>query len=104
MWSSRLAEFCFITAGVVVGQSVMGELYVLEVQRFNRSDSFFDHVGYMNKLFSSKKKACDYYALHNPGMRGLNAHGHWASDWDPETLLRYVLRRYRFERLSVEGW
>jgi hypothetical protein len=56
-----------------------------------------EHVGYMNKIFKTKKEAVEYYDLHNPHMRSLNAHNTWASDWDPDTRLIYVVRKYTGE-------
>ena len=71
--------------------------YILEVQKFYSElntewNGKSIHVGYMDKFFSTKKKAAEYYDEHNPHMRGLNAHGEWRSDWDPETHLMYVVR------------
>jgi hypothetical protein len=76
--------------------------YVLEVCRFicerdgengwlNKGGKY-EHVGYMNALFKSKKDACSYYDRHNPHMRGLNAHNTYQSDWDPDTKLFYIVR------------
>lgn len=59
----------------------------------------FEHVGYMNKLFKTKKRAEAYYYKHNSHMRRINRHG--ASDWDPDTGLRYVVRRYERENLEI---
>ena len=65
--------------------------YILEVLKFIPGKTLV-HVGYMDKVFQSKEKAAEYYDEHNPNMRGLNAHGEWRSDWDPETHLMYVVR------------
>jgi len=44
--------------------------YILEVQKYHRREnSLFDHMGYMNKKFKTKKEACDYYDRFNPDMR-----------------------------------
>lgn len=59
------------------------------------------HRGYMNKVFGTKQKTCEYYDQHNTHMRSLNAHGTWRSDWDPTTRLRYIVRRYYGEQMSL---
>lgn len=79
--------------------------YVLEVQLYHHHDSRMDgklngmkeHVGYMNKIFKTKQEAVKYYDLHNQHMRSLNAHNTWVSDWDPDTQLIYVVRKYTGE-------
>lgn len=83
-------------------------VYILEAQRFvdlnERKDlnGVFQHMGYVNKLFRSKNSACAYYDSHNKmRMRSLNAHGTWISDWHPETRLRYRVRKYAGETLSL---
>lgn len=60
--------------------------YVLQVLRCLQQTK--QHVGYLNKWFSTMEEAADYYDAHNAHMRGLHAHGHWVSDWDPDTLLQ----------------
>jgi hypothetical protein len=77
-------------------------LFVLEVVRFIREKDGPDgwlqkggkeeHVGYMKAIFKTKLDACSYYDKHNPHLRSLNAHNTWASDWDPETNLLYIVR------------
>ena len=64
--------------------------YVLEVARFDRSG--FAHVGYVDKLFSTKKSAAEYYNRNNPHMRHLSTNGMWGSDWDTVTKLKYIVR------------
>jgi hypothetical protein len=69
--------------------------FVLEVVRFvldHVGDTKFQHVGYMRAAFRTRGDACAYYDRHNPHMRALNAHGTWTSDWDPSTLLAYIVR------------
>ena len=85
--------------------------YVLEAQRYITCDERayelngrFEHVGYMQRLFGTKGKACKYYDVHNPHMRSMNAHGTNRSDWDPETKLRYVARQYSGECLTLSGF
>ena len=64
---------------------------VLEVVEFTEAGTFV-HVGYMNAKFQTRKDAASYYNRHNPHMRSLNAHNTWASDWDPVTRLKYIVR------------
>ena len=64
--------------------------YILEVLEFIPGKKLV-HVGYMDKVFPTKEEAAEYYDKHNPHARGLNAHGKWRSDWDPETHLMYVV-------------
>lgn len=76
--------------------------YVLEAQRYIHGKGF-EHVGYMEVLFRSPKKSCEYYdATMTPRMRSLNAHGTWRSDWDPDTCLRYVIRKYSGEVCTLK--
>ena len=52
------------------------------------------HVGYMNATFRTRNDAAAYYDGHHNGrMRPLNAHGTWESDWDPDTRLKYIVRK-----------
>jgi hypothetical protein len=79
--------------------------YILEVQKFIQhplENKGFQHVGYMKRSFKTKKEACEYYDLHNPRMRKLNAHNTYISDWDPDTHLRYVVRSFDREILTIE--
>lgn len=53
------------------------------------------HVGYMNKVFSTKKKAAEFYNLHHyPFLRRLNDHQDWWSETDPRTNLSYFVREH----------
>lgn len=84
--------------------------YVLEVKRFypnplsKSSISFTKHIGYINKLFSTKKEAGEYYDRHNPDMRSLNAFNTWRSDWNPDTRLMYIVRKYFRETLNIPSF
>ncbi len=78
-------------------------VFVLEVQSYERG-KMNEHVGYMNKIFSSKQAATDYYDKYNPGMRSLNAHGNWRSDCDPTSHLLYVVREFGGESLKVPAF
>jgi hypothetical protein len=73
--------------------------FVLEVVRFIQDrDEWMakggkqEHVGYMRAHFQTKKDVASYYDRHNSHMRGLNAQNTWASDWDPNTSLMYIVR------------
>jgi hypothetical protein len=88
----------------------MKKVYVLEVQRYVTGGNWeiaemwnglFEHVGYMDKVFLSKKAACEYYDGYNSHMRSLNAHHTWKSDWDPNDNYRYVVRSYSGECLTI---
>jgi len=82
----------------------MESYYVLEVVKFITEKegengwlikgTKFEHVGYMNVKFKTKKDACSYYDKCNPLMRKLNAHGDYKSDWNPNTKLLYIVRKY----------
>jgi hypothetical protein len=83
--------------------------YILEVQQYisdghNTHPEWRgkkQHIGYMNKIFTTKKEAGDYYHLHNPHMRIVTSEYGWCSDWDPDTKLVYVVRKYTGEFLHV---
>lgn len=81
---------------------------MLEVQRYNFGvDNLrrgFTHVGYMNKVFSSKRKACGYYNQHQPHMPPMDSYVGLCSDWDTATQLRYVVRHYTGEYLGVASF
>lgn len=79
--------------------------YILEVQKYKphpEMDGRFEHIGYMNILFSTKMDACRYYDKYNPHMRSLNGHNTWVSDWDPNTELRFLVRKYNSECLKID--
>ena len=87
----------------------MIKTYILEVQRFDINghrthpewNGKSEHVGYMNKVFKTKKESCEYYDKHNPHMRSLNAHNTWRSDWDPNTHLMYIVRESFYEYKTI---
>ena len=90
----------------------MRNQYVLEVQRFHPNESNeqasyrgkSEHIGYMNKIFKTKKEACDYYDRYNTHMRRLNAIETYRSDWDPRNRLMYVVREYFYEYLTISSF
>ena len=83
--------------------------YILEVQRFDANGHIThpnwngkkEHVGYMNKIFTTKQEACEYYALYNKNMRRITSEYNWCSDWNIDTKLLYVVRRYTGEYLKI---
>lgn len=82
----------------------MEHLYVLEVQKFipePLEDKGFIHVGYMDKVFTSKLEAIEYYNTYNQKMRDINQFANLCSDWDPNTHLRYIVRRYYGEKHTI---
>lgn len=84
----------------------MSNSYVLEVQKFIgnvNNNGKFEHIGYMNKIFTNKSDACIYYNRYNSHMRKL-LHVYWnnCSDWDQNTQLRYIVREYYGECLKIE--
>lgn len=75
--------------------------YILEVREFKEGFGF-KHIGYINRLFNTEKKACCEYDKRFPRMRSLNAFSTLCSDWDPDTKLRYLIRPYNCELLTIE--
>lgn len=83
--------------------------YILEVQKFNPNghtenpewNGKSEHLGYINKVFKSKKEASEYYNRFNPHMRNINADNNWCSDWDPESFLMYIVRERFYEYLKL---
>ncbi len=95
----------------------MASGYMIEVIKYigNRDENgnlregitgVYEHVGYMEKLFATRKGAINYYDKHNPHMRSINAHRVklLKSDWDPETKLAYVIRDYVPINRDVKSW
>lgn len=76
----------------------MRNVCVLEAQQFvsggKWDNDIFKHIGYMDLVFRTKQEAFEYYDTNNPHLRKMNAHGTERSDWDPDTKLRYVVRKY----------
>ena len=77
--------------------------YILEVQRFEWNGKS-EHVGYMNKIFTTKQEASDYYDKFNPHMRSLHAHNSWCSDWDLNYYLMYIVRERYYEYLKIPSF
>lgn len=66
--------------------------YLLEVEKFFKGQR--KHKGFVDKLFETREEAAKYYNHLFPHMRPLNYNKTWRSDWDPETRLMFVVRRY----------
>lgn len=77
----------------------IGQMYVLEAQMTGMEG--FVHIGYMKKIFSSKRTCAEYYDEFHPHMRSLAENQTWASALD-DSNLRYVVRRYEGEYLNLE--
>jgi len=75
--------------------------YILEVQKYAEDDGYI-HIGYLKKIFDEKNDACIYYKTNNNHMRSLNEYNSNCSDWDPKTGLRYVIRKYNNEMLTID--
>ena len=77
----------------------MDKTYVLEVIKYISDENWiekggrFQHIGYMQAIFKTKKDACSYYDRNNPHMRKLNTYNTYESDNDPKTQLFYIVRR-----------
>ena len=66
--------------------------YILEIEKFIKGKR--KHKGFVDKIFDTKQDAAKYYNMYNPHMRPLNSNKTWRSDWDPETRLMFVVRKY----------
>jgi len=84
--------------------------YILEVQTTliceelknkNGWNGHREHLGYINKLFETKREASYYYKLYNPHMKEINAESRWCSECDPKTKFVYVIREYTGELLKI---
>jgi hypothetical protein len=64
-------------------------------------NGYREHLGYINKLFETKREASYYYKLYNPHMREINAENRWCSECDPKTKFVYVIREYTGELLKI---
>jgi hypothetical protein len=83
----------------------MEGLYCLEAQEFIQTPlekKGFYHIGYMDKVFTSKLAAISYYDDYNEHMRSINLFANSCNDCDPKTNLRYVIRRYFGENCSIK--
>ena len=86
-------------------------MYCLEILRYIRDDDEakagggrFEHVGYEHRVdlagirhilrFPTKKEAAQHYDenIGKDGLRPLNAHNTWKSDWHPVSCLAHAVR------------
>ena len=84
--------------------------YILEVQTTLISENdknkhgwngHKEHLGYINKLFETKREASYYHKLYNPHMSEITAESRWHSECDPQTKFVYVVREYTGELLKI---
>lgn len=79
--------------------------YILEVQTTILNDKcengHKEHLGYINKIFETKREAIYYYKLYNPHMSEITAEKRWCSECDPKTKFVYVIREYTGEVLKI---
>lgn len=78
--------------------------YISDTQEAKRLGGRYKHVGYMNKVFKTRKAAINYYDKHNPHLRSINAHDDFQSDWDPETKLMYIVRDFYGIASTIDPW
>jgi hypothetical protein len=71
--------------------------YILEAQVY-RPKQGFAHVGYVDKIFRTESEAAEYYERRFPEMRRMVC---LVSDWHPVTHMRYVIRRFHCEVLTL---
>ena len=65
----------------------------------------YEHIGYMKAIFRRKKDACMYYREHNPHMREIVKSPStkvYYSDYDPETKLAYIIRKFCGVAMTVD--
>jgi len=62
----------------------------------------FRHVGYSKQLYTTKQAAADAYKAANPHMRTIRKESKWCSDWDPETGLRFAIRKVENVERTIE--
>lgn len=66
--------------------------YCEDLEEKIRLNGCYEHIGYVNKVFKTKKQAAAYYNTYHPHMRALEMQGGWLSDYDPDTKLCYAVR------------
>ena len=65
----------------------------------------FRQVGFLKPLYMTKQAAADAYNAGNPHLRAIRKESQWRSDWDPETGLRFIVRkRENVERTIAPPW
>jgi len=78
--------------------------YILEVQTTLIShglNGHKEHLGYINKIFETRREASYYYKLYNSHMSEITAESRWCSECDPQTKFVYVIREYTGELLKI---
>ena len=78
--------------------------YILEVQKIisGHSEDQFYHIGYMKGSFYTQIGAAHYYSRHNCHMPPIRSETSWASNCDPVTKLRYIVRERLNSAQSIE--
>lgn len=82
--------------------------YIIEVQRIHYDPddlenlNYYEHFGYINMKFSTFRETRKYIKEHNPQLRmkGGRYRGYLTST-DTITKMRYLIRFYRDEKLSL---
>lgn len=87
-------------------------MWVFEVVRFIDDQQMmqmmtakYEHIGYMKVMFRRKKDAMMYYKDHNPHMREIVKSPStkiYYSDYDPETKLAYIIRKFCGVAMTVD--
>ena len=83
--------------------------FILEVQKHHPIQTqeypewcgIYEHIGFMNAVFKTKKEAILYYDKHNPQMKSLAQCKDQVSDIDEHTQLRYIVRKNNSECLKI---
>jgi hypothetical protein len=83
--------------------------YIIEVQRiyYDPDDlenlNSYEHFGYINMKFTTLRETRKYIKEHNPQLRmkGSRYRGYLSST-DMLTKMRYLIRHYRDEKLSLQ--
>ena len=78
-------------------------IYMLEIQRYIHTKGF-EHIGYINALFLSRKIAAEYYNLHNPDTTGPSIINNWCGDYNNNTKLRAIVRINNNEIMTLKTY
>lgn len=73
----------------------------IETQEYPEWCGIYEHMGFMNAVFKTKKEAILYYDKHNPQMKSLAQCKDQVSDIDEHTQLRYIVRKNNSECLKI---
>lgn len=82
--------------------------WIIEVQKIcdtNDEKIEYEHLGYINMIFRTNGETKKYVKAHNPRVRfkGNRRKGFYTST-DPLTNLRFMIRSYRDEKLSLNPY